>query len=216
MRSACTTLSGSLVYRSPPPVYKAGRSAPEWFTRMVEPTQPEQELDDRGGPHRDRARRLARDPGCLGRPEPAGVAAARIPAGGEPGRVLPARALAAAGANDPVRPVADGAGTLRRAPARLRPARVRLDRPDLQPHGRCAGGEPRGEPAARAGGQAVQRRHHHPRSAGQHLVLEPGRGAPARLPGGGDRRAQSARLLTPPDLEVGARRQPGHHPRRRR
>jgi PAS domain S-box-containing protein len=35
---------GSLVYRSPPPLYKAGRSAPEWFTRVVGPTLPEVEL----------------------------------------------------------------------------------------------------------------------------------------------------------------------------
>jgi two-component system sensor histidine kinase UhpB len=35
---------GSLVYRSPPPVYKAGRSAPNWFARMVGPNLPELEL----------------------------------------------------------------------------------------------------------------------------------------------------------------------------
>jgi hypothetical protein len=35
---------GGLVYRSPPPVYKAGRSAPEWFARVVGPTLPEVEL----------------------------------------------------------------------------------------------------------------------------------------------------------------------------
>jgi hypothetical protein len=35
---------GGLVYRSPPPVYKAGRSAPEWFAGLVGPALPEVEL----------------------------------------------------------------------------------------------------------------------------------------------------------------------------
>jgi two-component system, NarL family, sensor histidine kinase UhpB len=40
---------GTLIYRSPPPIYKAGRSAPDWFTRMVEPRQVEQALDTAEG-----------------------------------------------------------------------------------------------------------------------------------------------------------------------
>jgi PAS domain S-box-containing protein len=35
---------GGLLYRSPPPVYKAGRSAPQWFSDLVGPALPEVEL----------------------------------------------------------------------------------------------------------------------------------------------------------------------------
>lgn len=37
-------VDGSLVYVSPPPVYKAGRSAPDWFTRFVSPNLGEMTL----------------------------------------------------------------------------------------------------------------------------------------------------------------------------
>ena len=40
---------GTLVYTSPPPVYKAGRAAPEWFSRLVSPRLPEPELGVNGG-----------------------------------------------------------------------------------------------------------------------------------------------------------------------
>src|SRR5262245_51244314 len=40
---------GTLVYTSPPPVYKAGRAAPAWFTRVVSPDLREQELKVEGG-----------------------------------------------------------------------------------------------------------------------------------------------------------------------
>jgi two-component system, NarL family, sensor histidine kinase UhpB len=40
---------GSLVYTSPPPLYKAGRAAPEWFSRLVSPRLPETELSVNGG-----------------------------------------------------------------------------------------------------------------------------------------------------------------------
>jgi hypothetical protein len=36
--------AGNLLYRSPPPVYKAGRSAPQWFSRVVAPEVPEVQL----------------------------------------------------------------------------------------------------------------------------------------------------------------------------
>ena len=36
--------AGTLIYRSPPPVYKAGRAAPAWFTHVVGPALPEVEL----------------------------------------------------------------------------------------------------------------------------------------------------------------------------
>jgi two-component system sensor histidine kinase UhpB len=37
-------IDGGLLYRSPPPVYKAGRSAPQWFADLVGPVLPEVEL----------------------------------------------------------------------------------------------------------------------------------------------------------------------------
>jgi PAS domain S-box-containing protein len=40
---------GSLVYTSPPPLYKAGRAAPQWFSRLVSPRLPETELSVNGG-----------------------------------------------------------------------------------------------------------------------------------------------------------------------
>ena len=40
---------GTLVYTSPPSSYKAGRSAPQWFSRMVSPTLPEVGLRIKGG-----------------------------------------------------------------------------------------------------------------------------------------------------------------------
>jgi two-component system, NarL family, sensor histidine kinase UhpB len=40
---------GSLVYTSPPPLYKAGRAAPEWFSRLVSPRMPEADLSVNGG-----------------------------------------------------------------------------------------------------------------------------------------------------------------------
>jgi hypothetical protein len=40
---------GTLVYTSPPPLYKAGRAAPEWFSRLVSPSLPEAELTVNGG-----------------------------------------------------------------------------------------------------------------------------------------------------------------------
>jgi PAS domain S-box-containing protein len=40
---------GKLVYTSPPPVYKAGRSAPQWFSALVTPQLPEVELRVRSG-----------------------------------------------------------------------------------------------------------------------------------------------------------------------
>ena len=40
---------GSLVYTSPPPLYKAGRAAPQWFSRLVSPRLPEAELSVNGG-----------------------------------------------------------------------------------------------------------------------------------------------------------------------
>ena len=40
---------GTLVYTSPPPLYKAGRAAPEWFSRLVSPRLPEAELSVNGG-----------------------------------------------------------------------------------------------------------------------------------------------------------------------
>jgi len=40
---------GSLVYTSPPPLYKAGRAAPQWFSRLVSPHLPETELSINGG-----------------------------------------------------------------------------------------------------------------------------------------------------------------------
>lgn len=40
---------GGVLYRSPPPTYKAGRDAPEWFARLVRPTVPTQQLSIDGG-----------------------------------------------------------------------------------------------------------------------------------------------------------------------
>ena len=40
---------GTLVYTSPPPMYKAGRAAPAWFSRVVSPDLREQELKVEGG-----------------------------------------------------------------------------------------------------------------------------------------------------------------------
>ena len=40
---------GSLVYTSPPPLYKAGRAAPQWFSRLVSPHLPEAQLSVNGG-----------------------------------------------------------------------------------------------------------------------------------------------------------------------
>ena len=40
---------GTLVYTSPPPVYKAGRAAPHWFSALVTPELPEVELRVRSG-----------------------------------------------------------------------------------------------------------------------------------------------------------------------
>ncbi len=40
---------GTLLYTSPPPVYKAGRSAPRWFTRLVAPRTQQVELAVKGG-----------------------------------------------------------------------------------------------------------------------------------------------------------------------
>ena len=40
---------GSLVYTSPPSAYKAGRSAPDWFARLVSPPLPRVELSVKGG-----------------------------------------------------------------------------------------------------------------------------------------------------------------------
>jgi two-component system, NarL family, sensor histidine kinase UhpB len=37
--------AGQVLYTSPPSAYKAGRSAPEWFTRLVEPDAPEVVLE---------------------------------------------------------------------------------------------------------------------------------------------------------------------------
>ena len=41
--------AGTLVYTSPPSVYKAGRAAPAWFARLVAPELPELELDSAAG-----------------------------------------------------------------------------------------------------------------------------------------------------------------------
>jgi two-component system sensor histidine kinase UhpB len=35
-----TSVTGEVLYRSPPPTYKAGRAAPEWFTRLLAPQTP--------------------------------------------------------------------------------------------------------------------------------------------------------------------------------
>jgi PAS domain S-box-containing protein len=43
------TDDGALLYTSPPPVYKAGRSAPAWFARLVSPRLPQIELSVQGG-----------------------------------------------------------------------------------------------------------------------------------------------------------------------
>jgi two-component system, NarL family, sensor histidine kinase UhpB len=40
---------GMLLYTSPPPVYKAGRSAPQWFTHLVTPRTQQVELNVKGG-----------------------------------------------------------------------------------------------------------------------------------------------------------------------
>jgi PAS domain S-box-containing protein len=40
---------GTLLYTSPPPVYKAGRSAPRWFTHLVAPRTQQVELAVKGG-----------------------------------------------------------------------------------------------------------------------------------------------------------------------
>ena len=40
---------GTLMYTSPPPVYKAGRAAPAWFSRVVSPDLREEELKVEGG-----------------------------------------------------------------------------------------------------------------------------------------------------------------------
>jgi len=40
---------GTLLYTSPPPVYKAGRSAPRWFTDLVAPRTQPVELAVKGG-----------------------------------------------------------------------------------------------------------------------------------------------------------------------
>jgi two-component system, NarL family, sensor histidine kinase UhpB len=40
---------GQLVYTSPPSIYKAGRSAPQWFSQLVAPRLPEVELRVKGG-----------------------------------------------------------------------------------------------------------------------------------------------------------------------
>jgi PAS domain S-box-containing protein len=40
---------GTLVYTSPPPLYKAGRAAPDWFSHLVSPALPDAELSVNGG-----------------------------------------------------------------------------------------------------------------------------------------------------------------------
>ena len=40
---------GTLLYTSPPPLYKAGRSAPRWFAQLVSPQLPQVELAVKGG-----------------------------------------------------------------------------------------------------------------------------------------------------------------------
>ncbi len=42
-------IGGGLLYRSPPPLYKAGRSAPQWFADLVGPVLPEVELQTTDG-----------------------------------------------------------------------------------------------------------------------------------------------------------------------
>ncbi|MDE2305853.1 MAG: sensor histidine kinase [Gammaproteobacteria bacterium] len=43
------TSTGQVVYRSPPPTYKTGRSAPEWFARLLAPGAPRVTFQLRGG-----------------------------------------------------------------------------------------------------------------------------------------------------------------------
>ena len=43
------TYDGTLVYTSPAPLYKAGRAAPEWFSRLVSPRLAAVQLDVKGG-----------------------------------------------------------------------------------------------------------------------------------------------------------------------
>jgi two-component system, NarL family, sensor histidine kinase UhpB len=43
------TYDGTLAYTSPPPAYKAGRAAPDWFSRLVSPQLAVVQLDVRGG-----------------------------------------------------------------------------------------------------------------------------------------------------------------------
>jgi hypothetical protein len=45
--------TATLLYTSPPPVYKAGRAAPQWFVELVTPRTQQVELRVKGGAHRD-------------------------------------------------------------------------------------------------------------------------------------------------------------------
>ncbi|MFM7802687.1 MAG: methanol utilization protein MoxY, partial [Limnohabitans sp.] len=37
-------LDGNVIYHSPPPVYKAGRDAPQWYSRIVSPSLKSREI----------------------------------------------------------------------------------------------------------------------------------------------------------------------------
>ncbi|HEY4211471.1 MAG TPA: histidine kinase [Steroidobacteraceae bacterium] len=48
---ALISAGGQTIYRSPPPTYKAGREAPAWFRRLLEPYQPPNTLTLSDGSH---------------------------------------------------------------------------------------------------------------------------------------------------------------------
>ena len=147
---------------------------------------------------RGHARSVALHPRSLGGADGVCVAGARIPGRHQSSGVLARRPLAQAAAEDPGGARGDGARPAPHPAAGLPAGGVRLDQRRIQPHGASARGESRAEPAARPGGAAVERRDHHPRPGGTHLVLQRGRGAAARFRPGRARRQPGAAHRCPP------------------
>ena len=181
MRSPSTTPRAALVYPSPPPVYKAGRAAPAWFAPRGRASAARSRAEDARWPSGDHARSFACDPRCVGRPEPPCVAAGRIPAGAQPRGVLSARAARCGRC-------ARSCPACRRwsrdatmcACRRFRLAGVRSIGHTFN---RMADAleESHAETTIGAGTKQSSDASHDPRPAGQHLVLEPGRGAIVRI-----------------------------------
>ncbi len=183
-RSACTRTTVRSLYTSPPPVYKAGRAAPHWFSALVTPELPEVELRVRSGrivvtPDASRSILDAWDDMknliwlALGFLVLVNVVVFWLL-----GRAL-----------RPVKPILRGLSEMERGRLDTRLPGFSLPEFDSISHtfnrmaGR-AGGESRREHAPGAGGQAVVRCHHDSRPDRQHLVLEPGGRTTVRLQAG--------------------------------